>query len=165
MTAQPFNLMASLGMDQVEGDPNALPDGKWVAEVSASDYVHAKNKNTYAHVLSYKVVEGTKKGAIKQEWFTIGEDPVFAEDGTTLVGLTPTMTPDQKSWYKKRLLDLGVEESQIDDGTFRPHQVVGLPITFGTKKKEGYINVNFVELRTPTTSAPGTTTGALSGLL
>lgn len=165
MTTQPFNLMASLGMDQVEGDPNALPDGRWVGEVMNSDFVHAKNKNTYAHVITYRVTDGSHKGAQRQEWFTLGENPVF--EGDVLVGLTPTMSEEQKSWYKKRLLDLGVEETRVDDGSFRPHEIVGLPINFGTKKNGAYININFVELRTPSPEGvnPSATTGPISGLL
>lgn len=157
-----MDLMATLGLDKVEGDPNALPDGRYLGVIFKSEYVHVPNKNSYSHVITYQVVDGAKKGAQKPEWFTIGTDPVFGEDGKTLESLTLTMTETAKDWYKKRLLDLGVSEEEVP--TFKPESLVGKPVVFGIKKKDGYRNINFVELR-EATAAPVAAQGSLSGLL
>jgi hypothetical protein len=140
-------IMQSLGLDQVEADPNKIPDNKYDGEIFESRYVVVASKNQVSHVLTYKVTEGTKSGAQKQEWFTIGTDPVQA-DGTpattieTLAGFTPSMTEQQKTWYKKRLVDVGVAEDQIPDLDITT--LVGTPVTFGVKTNDaGFQNVNF----------------------
>lgn len=158
------NLMDSLDLGSVEADTNALPDGRWAGEVMASRYVHVKKDNSIAHVITYIVTEGERKGAQRQEWFKIGKDPVFEEghdgDANFVVSLTPTMTDQQKPWYKKRFVDLGVPEEDVP--STKPEDLVGRQVTFGTKKNGEYINVSFVELRDVTASP---STGPVTGLI
>lgn len=138
-------IMDSLGLDKVEADPNALPDGKWPGEVSRSEYVFVKNKNSVSHVITYRVTAGEHKGAERAEWWLIGTDPVTDDNGKITGVENVTMTSQAKPWYKKRLLDLGVHETEIM--TFKPADLVGTEVTFGTKKNDGYININFAEKR------------------
>jgi hypothetical protein len=142
--------MAGLGLDQVEADPNALPDGKWPGIVTKSEIVVVKKNNTVAHVITYKVTEGEKTGAVRSEFFNLGKDPVYAEDGKTIVSYTVTMSEAQKPWYKKRYVDLGIPEAQVTQT--EPAALVGKEVIFGTKKNDGFINISFVELRNKETA-------------
>lgn len=142
-----MNLIESLGLDQVESDPNALPDGKWAGEVFKSEYVWHKGKNAtsdekdhVSHVITYRVTHGDRAGAQRQEWFLIGR-----KDAENPEKIVPLMTEQQKPWYKKRFEDLGVPPAEINTTT--PEALVGLPVNFGTKKNGNFININFVELR------------------
>lgn len=139
-----FNLMQSLGLNQVESDPNALPDGKWPGVVFKSELVFVEKKNTISHVITYKVTDGERKGAQRQEWFELGKDPKYDEQ-KNLIGLDLTMTDERKSWYKKRFEDLGIHPDSVESTD--PKDLVGIPVIFGTKKNQGYININFVEVR------------------
>lgn len=141
-----MGLMDSLGLENVEADPNALPDGKWPGVISKSEYVLAKQKDIVNHVISYLVTDGDRKGAIRQEWFGLVKGATQDENGNW-VGGTPVMSEQQKPWYKKRLMDLGVPETAMS--SFKPEDLVGKEVTFGTKKNGEFININFVELRNP----------------
>ena len=173
-------LMASLGLDSVEADPNALPDGKYPATVFKSEYVNHKAKGAkdgapkdhVSHVITYKVTEGDRKGAEKQEWFPIckidepaaeGEEHVFGAkivDGKPRV--TPTMPETTKPWYKKRLMDLGVPENEV--ATLNVESLVGLPVVMGIKKNNGFVNISFIELRQTPPEAEQTAASVLGTL-
>lgn len=159
-----MGLFDSLGMDKVESDPNALPDGKWVGSVFKSEFVEKKDGNV-AHVITYKVDEGERKGAQRQEWFTLGSGAVKNEAGKIVDVETVTMSEEAKPWYKKRLEDLGHPLTNDYD----PSVLVGIPINFGTKKNGAYINVNFVERRdasaSPAATAPASTPASAIGSL
>lgn len=157
-------LLGTLGLDQVEADPNALPDGKWAGVIFKSEYVDVKKTDSLAHVITYKVTEGEKNGAQRQEWFTLGTVKTRDENGN-ITAINPTMTEQQKPWYKKRLIDLGIPESKINDGTFEPSDLVGKEVFFGTKKNGSYININFVELRNEVATPVEGQTGAIAGPL
>jgi hypothetical protein len=144
----------TLGLGNVESDPNALPDGKWIGDVFKSQYVE-KNDGTVAHVLTYRVTDGDRKGAQRQEWFELGTGAV--KEGDKIVDVqTPTMPEDRKSWYKLRLESLN--PGVVIDNTYRPEQEVGKQVYFGTKRNGAYINVNFVEIRNATAPVQATTT-------
>ena len=135
-----MSIFESLGLDKVESDPNALPDGKWAGEVFKSEYVEKKDGGV-SHVITYRVTDGERKGAQRQEWWNLGNGSKKNEAGH-IVGIeTPTMTENQKPWYKKRFEDLG------ETADVHPSVLVGKKVFFGTKKNGSYINVNFVELR------------------
>jgi hypothetical protein len=55
------------------------------------------------------------------------------------------MSEQNKSWYKKRFLDLGVAEDEVEDTDIE--SLVGKAVTFGVKRNGDYLNINFVELR------------------
>ncbi len=144
-------VFSTLGLDEIEADPNFLPDGKWAGEVVREDYVFVKSKNEVSHVLTYRVTEGVEPdspwlGRERTEWFTLGTGPEYDDKGSIIGITTATMTQKQRPWYKKRLLDLGIPESEQTDD-YRPGPLVGRKITFGTKKNGAYVNINFVELR------------------
>lgn len=163
-----MSLMDSLGLENVEADPNALPDGKWPGVITRSEYVVVTKNNTVSHVITYQVTdESNRKGAQRQEWFRLGTDPVVDNDGN-ITSMTPTMSEEQKSWYKKRFVDLGIAEEDVPKT--EPKDLVGKQVTFGTKKKDGFINISFVELRdadvtTQATAQEGQTSGGVTGLL
>lgn len=142
-----MSLIGSLGLDAVEADPNYLADGAYPGEVFKSEYVirEKDGEETVNHVITYRVTEGDRKGAQKAEWFRLGKDPVREGPANELVGMTPTMTEQAKTWYKKRLVDLGIPEEEI--ATLVPQTLVGIPVDFGVKTKNGYTNVSFVSRR------------------
>lgn len=153
-----MNLLGTLGLDKVESDPNAIPDGKYDGDVFKSEYVLSKNKDTVSHVITFRVTEGANKGAQRQSWYTLGSEPRNAEgefpskpeDITTY---NPTMSESQKSWYKKMFVDLGIPEADVSSTPISA--LVGKNVTFGIKRNGSYININFVELRTPTNTTDG----------
>lgn len=158
-----MSLMASLGLENVEADPNFLADGKYAGEVFKSEYVYSKPKNKLWHVITYRVVDGDRKGAQKQEFFEIGSDPVYDPESGALTSVTFTMTEAQKPWYKKRHMDLGIPEAQVH--LAKPEDLIGKKVTFGVKKNGEFVNINFVELREGTdTPEPTDTNGILGNL-
>ncbi len=155
-----MSLSSSLGLSNVEADPNSIPDGRYEGKVLRSQYVHVPKSNTVSHVITYQVTSGDHKGASRDEWFRLGTGPQFAEDGKTIVGLDEfTMSDQQKSWYKKRFLDLGVPEDKVD--SVEPGDLVGIPVAFGVKRNGEYVNVNFAEKMTGEASAEASPNGGL----
>lgn len=157
-----MGLLNSLGLDQVEADPNYLADGKYAGEVFKSEYVYVKAKDTVSHVITYRVTAGERAGAQKAEWFKLGTAPVYGDNGQ-IVSMTPAMTEQAKPWYKKRLTDLGLTDADI--ANFEPHVLIGLPVTFGVKSKDGYTNINFVELRQTEAAEDFSGGGNIAGML
>lgn len=145
-----FDLNASLGLGEVEADPNLIPDGSYDGKVLKSEYVLSGNKKV-AHVLTYQVTEGQYKGAQRQHWNNLGENALDAngqpaEKIADVASFTPTMTDQSKTYYKKLWLDLGIDTDQV---AANPADLVGKPITFGVKRNGQYLNINFVQLRQP----------------
>lgn len=150
--------MGSLGLENVEADPNAIPDGKYDGVVFKSEYVLSETKDTVSHVITYKVTDGDHNGAQRQEWFQIGKAPrtatgEFPKNASEIAAYEGVMTENNKTWYKKRFVDLGIPEDQVH---LTPVEaLVGKTVTFGVKRNQGFININFVELRdASTTSQP-----------
>lgn len=163
-------LFDSLGMGQVESDPNNIPDGRYPGKVLKSEHVFVEKKSELSHVITYSVTDGKHKGAQRAEWFTIGKDPVFNDDGV-LVGLTPTMSETNKQWYKKRLNDLltpeGTDEEKdkvIAAAMENPESLKDIPVAFGVRRKDGFVNISFAEKRAETAAEQSGGTIA-SGLL
>lgn len=157
-----MSLMGSLGLDEVEHDPNKIPDGRYNGEVSKEEYVHSKKDDSISHVITYKVTDGDHKGAQKQEWFKLGVNPTRDEFGN-VVDLDVTMTETAKGWFKKRMVDLGTEPEQV--GNLVPGDNVGKAVTFGVKTNGEWQNINFVELREPSEAVATPPQGGISGLL
>lgn len=157
--------MGSLGLDNVSADPNDIPDGKYAGSVFKSEYVYLENDDSISHVITYKVDDGEHKGAQRAEWFKLGNQPVRDEAGN-VTSLNVTMDDTKRRWYKKRLVDLGVPEEQIN--TVKPEDLIGKQVTFGVKRNGQYINVNFVEVRGGSLTAgitPPQTSGGITGAL
>jgi hypothetical protein len=142
-----MGLLDSLGLDQVEADPNSLPDGKYGSVLYKADIIATKTDKVMA-MFVFKVNDGGKQhGKEKPEFWEFGTGVVKAEDGT-ISFTTPTMTEDRKSWFKNRLIALGVPDAQtpkfdqaMADG------LVGTEVFMGIKNKNGYCNINFIERR------------------
>lgn len=156
-------LHQTLGLGNVDADVNNLPDGRYDGKVKSSQYVYVDSKDTLSHVISYEVTEGEYKGRNKDEWFMLAREPRKADgsapdkgkvDISEIATLTPAMSDNAKPWYKKRHLDLGVPEQAFDAG-INIATLEGRPVTFGVKRKDGYVNINFVESReVDTTNGP-----------
>lgn len=140
-----MSLMGTLGLDSVEADPNFLPDGPYKGEVYKSEYFVTKS-DVINHVITYRVVDGPRKGVQKQEWFALGTNPVYSDDPShTLVNMTPTMSEAAKAWYKKRHVDLGIPEAEVSQK--EPKDLIGIPVNFTIKTKDGYHNIGSVTKR------------------
>jgi hypothetical protein len=156
-----MSLLSSLGLNDVPSDPNDIPDGKYDGIVQASEYVLVSSKNTLAHVVTYQVADGEYKGAQKQVWNTLYKNVVDANNNfpdkiEDVKGGESSMTDANKRWYKKMwcdLLNLTDAEYGQREANLKPEDLVGIPVTFGIKTKDGYKNVNFVERRMPETTA------------
>lgn len=162
-------LHQSLGLNAVAGDPNNLPDGRYDGKVAKESLIYVDSKDTLSHVIQYQVTDGEKKGGTKDEWFTLATQPRLKDgsrpakgevDITTIGSLEPSMSDQAKDWYKKRYLDLGFTSEEVDSNSVEIGALVGLPVTFGVKRKDGYVNINFVEKRevdaaTSTTESTG----------
>src|SRR3954468_3277747 len=90
------DLLGSLGLNDVPADPNAIPDNTYDGEVMKSELVFVASKNSINHVITYKVTEGERKGAQKQEWYELGVAPVDASGAPATsvkdaVSFTPSM--------------------------------------------------------------------------
>jgi len=137
-------LNQSLGLDKIESDPNAIPDGRYDCVVVSAEKVHIASKNGVAVVITYKLVDGDYKDARIPHFFNLGVNPVFDDQGK-IVSFTPTASEGQLRWFKKAFVDLGIPEHAVR--TTKLSDLVGRECTVGVRKKDGYRNVNFVEPR------------------
>lgn len=146
-----MSLISSLGLDAVTADVNDIPVGKYDGKVLKSEFVLVEERKQVSHVVTYQVTDGEFKGSQKQVWYNLYGDIVDAEGNfpktpEEIKGGKPLMTDNNKRWYKKLLMDLtGVSEEQA--GNVLPEHLVGKEVTFGVAERNGYKNVNFVELR------------------
>lgn len=122
--------LADLGLDDVETDPNHLPDATYLGYVTDAKVVHYKDSSKgKALVFTYKVSEGEHRGKTIDEWKSANS---FDE-------------PTKKSWLKNRLVSLGVPDSKM--GSVSPEDLTGIAVKFTVKQKGEYRNVTFVALR------------------
>lgn len=148
-----FNLNATLGLGEISADTNDIPDGKYEGKVLRSQYVLTKTGKV-SHAITYQVTSGTHNGAQRPRFQDLGKDPVDANGNPAtkiedVANFTPTMSDEQKKWYKKMWVDHGIPEDQVVNAT--PADLEGRLVNFGVKTKDGFKNVNFVEVRTPVT--------------
>lgn len=104
------NLFATLGLGNVESDPNAVPDGWYDATVRSASIVHIKSKNGVSAVLNY-ALEGDYAPAQFAQFQNMGINPVI-EDGK-VKAFTPTMSEKNKTYLKKAFTDLGITEDEV----------------------------------------------------
>lgn len=125
--------LSDLGLDNVEADPNHLPDATYLGYLTDCKVVQFKDVSKgKAVVFTYKVDEGEHKGKTIDEW-----KPANTFDDAT-----------KKAWLKQRLLSLGVPESRIN--AVNPDDLIGTAVKFSVKQKGEYRNVTFVALRDET---------------
>ncbi len=143
-----MGLLDSLGLDNVEADPNALPDGKYGAALYKADIIATKTDKVMA-MFVFKVNDGgSQNGKEKPEFWEFGTGVQKDAEGKVAGFDTPTMTEDRKSWFKNRLISLGVPDSQA--GNFDQAMadgLIGTEVFMGIKNKNGYCNINFIERR------------------
>lgn len=144
-----FDLNATLGLQNVEADPNTIPDGRYDGKITKSEYVLTK-AGKVAHVTTFTVTDGQYKGAQRQKWDNLGENAKDANGNPAekideVVAFDPLMSDNNKTWYKKFWADLGIDTDTVQA---KPEMLVGKLVTFGVKRNQGYPNINFVELRT-----------------
>lgn len=152
-------LIASLGLDKADGDMN-LPDGSYDGKVRSSRLVYVPSKDTLNHVIEFAVTDGDYKGRSHSEWFTLGSEPRVGDNETPAKGevdlsqlthLTGTQSDQQKDWYKKRHMDLGVDEQDFNSGKVMPGDLANIPVTFGVKTrttdKGRFTNISFAVKR------------------
>lgn len=162
------NLMASLGLDQVSGDPNEIPDNTFDGIVKKDEFVFVKKSNSVNHVIEFEVTDGTYKGKSKAIFTRFGTDPVDANGQPTekvdeIANYKHTMSDDNKNYYKALLLNLGVPAAVIDSGQFVVGSLKDTPVTFTTSTKNGYQNIYNVKVRQLTaTPMPATLGGTPS---
>lgn len=157
-----MNLMASLGLDQVSGNPNEIADNTYDGIVEKDELVYVAKTNSINHAITYKVTEGTFAGKTKSVFVRFGTNPVDANgqattDPNAVAGFDNTMSDDNRNYYKADLLALGVPVQVIDSGQFQIGSLKDTPCTFTLKTKDGYQNVYNVKRRTlQPTAQPGT---------
>lgn len=125
-----LGFLADLGLDEVESDPNHLPDATYLGYLTKVKVQPYKDKaKGKAIILTYKVSDGEHKDKTVDEWKSANS---FDE-------------PRKKAWLKQRLLSLGVPESRMN--AVNPDDLVGTAVLFTVKKNGDYINVTSVKLR------------------
>ncbi len=173
------SLMQSLGLNSVSANVNDIEDGKYDATVEKSEAFFNKAKNTVSHVITYRItftdpVKG-KVSKTAQEFFKLGENPVdangnFAENEESLAGYNNTQTEQNKSFHKKRFVDLLATndkadkervEAQVDAGQLDFKDLVGAECVVTLKTKDGFQNVSAAYKRSGSTATP-TATNAVS---
>lgn len=120
--------LADLGLENVEDDPNAFPDGTYNAYLTAAKVQGIKNNTEKRLVLTYKIFEGPYNGRTIDEW----------------KNCDPTASDRDKSWLKQRLKTLGVPEERF--ANLNPDDLVGIAVRITTKRNGQYRNVTNVAL-------------------
>ncbi len=154
-----MGLMDSLGLGDVEADPNAFPDG-WYGTVLFKAGIIESKKNDVMVLLSFKCNDGGKKtGVEKPEFFTLGNQAVKNEKGE-ITSFTPTMKDVQKSYLKKRLLSLGIPQNIVDSSAWDDATLKGLignEYSIQVYNSKGFCNIG--EVRPKTAGAAASSTG------
>lgn len=139
-----MDILGTLGLDGVSPDPDDVPVGTYDAVVFASEFVLSKNKDSIAHVITFKVDGGERDGAKPRQWNTLGSKPrnaagEFPAKVEDVVTYDPTMSDKQKSYYKKTWVDCGIPEDQA--GRLAPEALVGKAVDLRVYTSNGYKNV------------------------
>lgn len=146
-----MDILGTLGLDGVSPDPDDVPVGSYDAVVYQSEFVLSKNKDTIAHVITFKVEQdlgngqkGPQDGAKPRQWNTIGSEPrneagEFPAKVEDVVTYKKTMSDKQKAYYKKTWVDCGIPEDQV--GRLAPETLVGKTVDIRVYMSNGYKNV------------------------
>lgn len=155
-----MDILGTLGLDGVSPDPDDVPVGTYDAVIFGSEYVLSKNKDSIAHVLTFKVTSGERAGAKPRQWNTLGSTPrnaagEFPANVQEVATYTPTMSDKQKSYYKKTWVDCGIPEDQV--GRLAPETLVGKAVEIRAYTSNGYKNIAVNgPLTTEAAGTPGT---------
>lgn len=139
----------------VPSDPNIISDGAHHAYVFDAKVIDltARGKGK-SLVISYKMAEDDKdRGRIKDEWRSL---PVVNPDGQ----FASDKDRNSATWLKRRLLDLGVPESKLNE--LDPSDLVGTEVIVTFKTNGQWQNVVNVKLATDGNEVTGATANASS---
>lgn len=153
-------LLGSLGLNDVESDPNYVPPGTYDAVVYSSDLVHVKSKNTVSHVITYKITDGDYKDKRQSKFHELGVNPDLDENGK-VIAFTPTQTATNKQWHKKNFVDLGVPEAQVASTPISA--LVGRECTITLTKNGAFTNIAGVGTRGNTVPQSVPTAAVVAG--
>ena len=121
--------LADLGLDEIDEDPNAFPDGTYNAYLTEAKVVNLKDSAKGKRlVLTYKIADGPHKGKTIDEWKSIN-----AFDSAR-----------DKAFLKSRILSLGIPESRIS--SLDVNDLVGTEVRITKKQNGQYRNVTNVVL-------------------
>lgn len=133
-----MGFLSDLGLDDVDSDPNALPDGTYKAALFECKIIEAKDaaKGKFV-VFTYKVTDPDSKyqGTTIDEWKSANS---FDE-------------PRKKAWLKQRIMSLGVPEARVN--AVDPSDLLGTAVDVTVKQKGEYRNVTFVKLSDESSAA------------
>jgi hypothetical protein len=152
-----MDILGTLGLDSVSANPDDVPTGSYDAVIYQSEFVLSKNKDTIAHVITFKVEGGDNDGAKPSQWNTLGKTPrneagEFPAKVEDVTQYEPTMSKKQESYYKKTWVDSGVPEDQV--GKLPPEALVGKPVTIRVYMSNGYKNVAVNGVRVVDSASP-----------
>jgi uncharacterized protein involved in high-affinity Fe2+ transport len=121
--------LADLGLDEIDDDPNAFPDGTYNAYLTEAKVVALKDAAKGKRlVLTYKIFDGDHKGKTIEEW----------------KGINKFDSARDKAWLKSRMLSLGVPEDKIN--SISPDDLTGIAVRITKKQNGQYRNVTNVVL-------------------
>lgn len=124
-----MSIFDDLGLDDIDPDPNAFPDGTYNAFLFEAKVVALTDTSKGKRlVLTYKLADGPHKGKTIDEWKSINA----FDDARS------------KAYLKARILSLGVPEDAIK--SLDPANLVGLEVRITKKQNGQYANVNNVVL-------------------
>jgi hypothetical protein len=133
------NIFGDLDIAGAEDNPFAVPDNMYEAYVTDARVALTKAGDKLGMTLVYTIDGGPQNGKQVSEFKHIPRN----EDN---------MDPDAKartvSFLKMRLASLGVPEPKMN--TLDPTDLIGTACTIVVKTKDGYTNVNKVEVREDT---------------
>lgn len=127
MTASIFG---DFGVDfeNVDDDPNSVPDATYPAFLTESKIVNHKDGSTKSWVTVYKISEDAQKGKTVEDWKQVVGERAAAD----------------ASRIKQRLLSLGVPRTALN--SIAHEDLIGTAVMITTKKNGQYTNLVNVRL-------------------
>lgn len=158
MTEQGF--LNDLGLENVDSNPNYIPDGKYAGFISKSEIVTSKKDGAKSWVLTYRIAPG-QVGRVPLPNGSVAEKPLGGKEQAEWHSLTPKGSPEaiefKKSMLKKRLETLGIPANR--HGSVQPAEFQGLAVSFTIKHKDDYQNIGVVSLRDESAPIAGSNGG------
>jgi hypothetical protein len=148
-----MSFLAALNLGNVEAAPpnenagvqNAPVGRGYIGRISISEYRIKEDKRfQFALFLQMQVTQGVHAGKTSMLWTVIGDEAHTAQGLNVparhigeMAGYKPTMTEENLKYFKRQLLDLGVENFDL----FNPDTLKGLPVSWDVVERNGFMNV------------------------
>lgn len=131
-----MGLFDELDLKNAPADPNAIPNGDYVAYLTDVKPGTSQKAPDHKYVIfQYKIEDdGPYNGAEISEWKSAD----------------PSDDERKKGWLKQRLISLGVPEDRVDE--VEPDDIIGTKVVLQVKQNGQYTNVNRVTLYEDTSS-------------